>query len=309
MRWLVSVGGVRMDVPNTRSSHLVSTPRGGGAAFGVTIPVVWLFLIVSGLPLVPFPDEVHFQFVLTRVQWLSFACGFGLVALIGWLDDYRGLSARFRLLVQCLGAFLILAAGIRWRALDFGFGPVNLPVAGSIGISLLWVVWNTNLYNFMDGIDGIAGLNGVVLAIAIAAIARILGFADIFLAAVVMVPCLVAFLCFNLPTAKIFMGDSGSLPLGFAFATMTMALHNRVPDVFSFWHGVLMIGPFFLDATYTLIRRMIRGEKFWAAHRDHIYQKLARRAGSHGKVAGIYSVIAACSAGSVVWMIWARVQR
>jgi UDP-N-acetylmuramyl pentapeptide phosphotransferase/UDP-N-acetylglucosamine-1-phosphate transferase len=261
-----------------------------------------MFLSV-GFPFFQIREFSGVSYGASRAYWFALVSGAMLAGVIGGLDDYRGLPARVRFVCQAAAAMLMIGVGIRWRFIDFGFGELILPFWVSVVFSLLWLVWNTNLYNFMDGIDGIAGLNGVVLSLAIAAIGWILGFEDIFLAAIVMVPCLVAFLVFNLPKARIFMGDSGSLPLGFAFSALVMALHNRAPGVFTFWHGVLLIGPFFFDATYTLLRRMWRREKFWAAHRDHIYQKLARRTGSHLKVAILYTFLAAGTAGSVVWMI------
>ena len=305
-RWLVRVGGLRVDVPNARSSHFVSTPRGGGAILGVTIPVAWFVLLASGLAATPLRVIELSQVALTRIQWVAFVLGFGMLAFVGALDDYRGLSARVRLVAQIFAALTVVGVGVRWDKLDLGAGSPWLPFGASVALSLLWIVWNTNLYNFMDGIDGIAGLNGVVLSLAIAAISRILGFEDIFLAAIIIVPCLLAFLVFNVPNARIFMGDSGSLPLGFAFSVLVMSLHSRAPDVFTIWHGILLIGPFFFDATYTLLRRMWRREKFWAAHRDHIYQRLARRTGSHLQVAILYTLLAAGTAGSVVWMIAVR---
>ena len=306
-RWLVSVGGLRMDVPNARSSHVSSTPRGGGAAFGFAILTSWLLLFVLPAQRLVF-DFGRFSGGREFGGSFSLVClvGFFLVGVTGGVDDYRGLPARVRFLIQVSAGAIVLWAGIRWRMVDFGSGPMEIPVWCSIILSLLWVVWNTNLYNFMDGINGIAGLNGVVMSVAIAVIAKVLGYADIFLAAVVMVPCLVAFLFFNLPKARIFMGDSGSLPLGFAFAVLLMSLHNRRPDLFTFWHGVILMGPFFFDATYTIIRRILRGERFCAAHRDHIYQKLALRTGSHGKIAVLYAMLEMCCAGSVVWMIAAN---
>ena len=297
---LVAAGGLRMDVPNARSSHTSQKPRGGGVVFVLMISVTWLFLsgffAISGQGILPGSARV----ALSGEQWMALIAGFAVLGLTGAADDRKGLAARTRFTVQVAVALGVVASGLRWRELDLGFTTLELSSGGSILISVLWIVWSTNLFNFMDGIDGIAGLTGVVIATATAVLAWLFSCGDLVVASIVMVPCIAAFLRFNLVESRIFMGDAGSLPLGFGFSVFMLVLHNTSGSRFALWHGALVCCPFLADATFTLVQRAIRGERFWLAHCDHVYQKLSRRVGSHRAVAVGYALVGAFSAALAI---------
>lgn len=251
-----------VDNPNERSSHLEPTPRGGGLAFVVTISagimLGWLAdwwdgamaaaLLVSGLP----------------------------VATIGWIDDHGHVPAWFRLIIH------ILAAAIATTII----GPIaggELPYWLCWLASVLCVVWLINLVNFMDGIDGLAGSEACFVTLGWALCVGVSG--EIQSAAwVAPLICLAVggFLTLNWPPAKIFMGDVGSGFLGLLLGALVLLSYQIS------WRAacaaVILLAVFAADATVTLLRRALRGEAVWTAHRSHAYQHQARKHGSHRTV-------------------------
>ncbi len=253
-----------LDIPNARSSHTVPTPRGGGLA----IVVVTLL----ALPLFWLADAVGFSVV--AALWV----GGVLVAGIGGLDDLGHVPARWRMLVHVLAAVVVVAFVGSLPPLDFA-GVVLQP--GYLGLlaAVLFIVWTLNLYNFMDGIDGIAGVEAVTVCLGMAGLLYLAGEWE--LAALVLVygAAALGFLAWNWPPAKIFMGDAGSGFLGFSLAALAVACWAEA--AFPIWAWLIMLGVFIVDATVTLIRRVLRGERFYEAHRSHAYQYASRRYQSH----------------------------
>lgn len=254
-----------VDVPNARSSHAVPMPRGGGIAVIGAIAATWLGLGAAGL--VP-------------TSGIVIALAAAGLALVSWLDDLRGLSPAIRLLAQ----FVAVAVGL-WMlphgAIFQGWLPPGLD---AVAAALLWV-WFVNLFNFMDGIDGIAGSEAAAIGIGIALIAA----ADMALAApaAAIVGAALGFLLWNWMPARIFLGDVGSVPLGYLLGYLLYQLVLRGQ-----WQAALILPSYFLaDATITLLRRLARGERVWQAHREHFYQRAVQRGLSHAAV--VMRVIAA----------------
>ena len=256
--------GAVLDLPNERSLHVAPTPRGGGiAVIGVSV-IAWLALCAVGI--LP-PGEI--------VVALG-AAGLGLVS---WLDDLRGLPPGLRLLAQ----FVAVAAGI-WAlphgALFQGWLPLSLDtVAGA----LVWV-WFVNLFNFMDGIDGIAGSEAAAIGIGIVLVAR--GELNLAAPAAAIAAAALGFLVWNWAPARIFLGDVGSVPLGYllGFLLYELALRSRA-GMIGAWQAALILPAYFLaDASLTLLRRLLRGERVWQAHREHFYQRAVQRGLSHDAV-------------------------
>lgn len=266
-----------LDNPNARSSHTLATPRGGGLVF----ILLWL---VAGVGSV-------FWEVWSLAQALAFVPGAALLAGIGYWDDRHDLPARWRALVHFVVAGGSVAA----------LGVAGLPLGWlGAGFAVFAIVWSTNLFNFMDGTDGIAGVEALF----------VLGVGGFFLwqadAAALAIPAWVlaatvaGFLLWNWPRAKIFMGDVGSSVLGFLIAVFALAgeVWFDVPMVL--W--VILYGVFCFDATLTLARRVMAGERWYAAHRSHAYQRLHCPLGwSHGRI--LWGVIAVNSvlAGLALW--------
>ncbi len=264
---------IALDRPNERSLHATPTPRTGGlglhAGFLVALPV-------AGFPV---PAIVIFSLL-------------GLIAVSAW-DDARGLSVFARFTAQ-----LLAAGAVSGFFLLTDFGPAVV-IACAIGI-----VWMTNLYNFMDGSDGLAGgmalfgfaFYGVAAYVAGNTAFALLNFSIASAAA--------AFLVFNFPPARIFMGDAGSAPLGFLAACL--GLFGWLQNYWAWWFPLLVFSPFIVDASVTLLRRCYRREKIWQAHRDHYYQRLVRLGWGHRRTALVeYALMFACGMAALAGLKWA----
>jgi UDP-N-acetylmuramyl pentapeptide phosphotransferase/UDP-N-acetylglucosamine-1-phosphate transferase len=223
-----------------------------------------------------------------------------LVAAVSYWDDRKRLSPGVRLVAHLLAAAaIVLAAGLRVNS-------IAAPVLGTFSLggfgalfTILFLVWMTNLYNFMDGMDGLAaGMTvlgcGFLAAVPAAGEGR----------GLVAFPLVVAgsaggFLLHNLPPAKIFMGDTGSVSLGFLVGTLSVwFVSDGLCDL---WVPVLVFSPFVVDATVTLVRRLVRGEKVWQAHREHYYQRLVLAGwGQRKTVLAEYALMMACGASALV---------
>jgi len=265
-----------LDHPNARSSHTVPTPRGGGVA-----------IVASYLSLVA-------VFALARAMDIRLAAaliGSGvLVAVLGFIDDRRPLPARWRFPGHLLAAVWVL----------YWLGPLPpVPLFGvvvdlGVGATLLaalYLVWSINLFNFMDGIDGIASLEAIVVALGGALVWWLTDPAGDWLLAVAFAACVAGFLIWNFPPARIFMGDAGSGFLGCMIATL--ALWSSHSEAHLFWSWFILGGCFMVDATTTLVRRVLRGDRFNEAHRSHAYQYAARRHGSHAAVSVAFVALTA----------------
>ena len=283
--WLLSRQGI-LDRPNERSSHSVAKPRGAGLAL---IPVVlgaWFAVPID----------------LGPVGIVPILAAAGVLAGIGWLDDLRGLPPWPRLLVQALAVALGL------YALE-GFGPVFQgllpPLLDRLAAGLVWL-WFVNLFNFMDGIDGIAGVEAASIGLGLFLIALI--FAET--GPAMLFPLLLAaaslgFLAWNWPPSKLFLGDVGSVPLGYLIAWLLLVWAAEGQ-----WAAALILPLYYLaDATITLVRRALGGAKVWQAHREHFYQRAVQGGASHARVSlGVLAcnlVLVACAlvaAGGRPWL-------
>jgi len=255
-----------MDRPNERSSHSVPIPRGGGVA----IVIAFLGgLLVSG--------DGTASAVTTALL------GGGIcVAVVGFIDDHGHIAARWRLLAHfSCAAWILYWIGV--PRLELMGSAFDLGALGAV-LAALYLVWMLNLYNFMDGIDGIAGGEALIVGAGGTAIYWLAGLP---LAGDVGLPALLAsaalgFLVWNFPPAKIFMGDAGSGFLGLMLGALSLQAAVTRPVLL--WCWLVLLGVFIVDATVTLIRRLLRGERVYEAHRSHAYQHAARQAGAHRPV-------------------------
>jgi UDP-N-acetylmuramyl pentapeptide phosphotransferase/UDP-N-acetylglucosamine-1-phosphate transferase len=251
-----------LDHPNERSAHRVPTPRGGGIAVIGSLLLAWFVLAGAGLAL---PGVI------------GVSLGAGILAVVSWVDDLRGLSPLLRLVAQ----IVVVTIGICAQARGLGW-------AGFAAIGLLWI-WCTNVFNFMDGIDGITGTEAAAIGIGLLLFASVGTGADpgLTMLAAAMVGAALGFLVWNWSPARIFLGDVGSAPLGFLVGFLLLDLVMR-----GFWKVALILPLYFLaDASITLARRLLRGERVWRAHREHFYQQAVRAGLGHAAV--VERVIAA----------------
>ena len=257
-----------LDHPGSRSSHRQPTPRGGGLGLVVTsLPAVGLALAAG---------------VVQPALALALLGGCGAVALIGWVDDHGHVPAGWRLLVHGLAA----AWGLAWVGglppLDLPFGLIDLGWPGH-ALALVALVWLLNLYNFMDGIDGLAGLEAVTVAGAVVLLALVSA-ADLvsLLPLAVLAAAVLGFLPWNFPRARIFLGDVGSGFIGLWLGLCALSAAGQDPEWL--WAWLILLAVFLVDATWTLLRRLLRGCSPTQAHRSHGYQRAARALGSHPPV-------------------------
>jgi Fuc2NAc and GlcNAc transferase len=268
-----------IDVPNERSSHLAPTPRGGGIAIVTATTVGVTALYALGLaPL--------------RLL-LALAVGGLLVAGVGYMDDRHRLSAGVRFMVHVAAALWALACLGGLPPLRFGDTTVVLGWPGYV-LGAVAIVWVVNLFNFMDGIDGIAACEAVFIA-ACGGLLTGPAFGGTSACAFVFAAASAGFLYWNWPSARIFMGDVGSGYLGYCIAVLAVAVGHKAPA--ALWVWLILGGVFFVDTTVTLVQRFVLGKRVYEAHREHVYQWLARRWGSHLRVT------AAVLAVNVVWLL------
>lgn len=250
-----------MDQPNARSSHVVQTPRGGGAAIVLVTMLSLVYLWVAG--------------AVTGAVFGALAGGGALVALAGWLDDRGGLSPGVRFLAHLAASSAVAAAVGHIGELQFGGALVKLGWVG-FPISVLGLAWLINLTNFMDGIDGIAASQA---AFVLTASYLLCGDASSgMVAGVATAAAACGFGVLNWPPAKIFMGDVGSGFLGFMIGTAVLMGANARSSG-GIWPYLILSSAFIVDSTITLLRRMATGQKWLQPHRSHAYQHAARRWG------------------------------
>jgi len=259
-----------IDHPNERSSHIMPTPRGGGLAIVVIVTGAGLWAI----------KEAKLNHALIYI-----ICGV-VIAYLGWRDDVHSLSMRVRFTVQGLVAAVSIYGLGYFKVVTIPlFGELHLGVVGII-ITFLWIVGLTNAYNFMDGIDGIAG--GVALAGGLGwmMLASNMHNAFVFWIALAIAASSSGFLGHNWSPAKIFMGDVASTFLGYTFAVLPLLSATQGGDALML--GTLLMWTFIMDAGVTFIRRTLKREKLFAAHRTHLYQRLVIGGYSHAKISTLY---------------------
>lgn len=258
-------GRMALDRPNERSLHLKPVPRTGGIAI-LLGAAAGAGLGISNL-------------------WLPALCA-ALLAALSFADDLRGVPTAVR-----LAAHLAAAAVVSWYLL----APMH-PLA--LALSTLAIAWLTNLYNFMDGSDGLAAGMAVFGFGSFGVAALAAGDESLALFSVSLMAAAAAFLIFNFSPARIFLGDVGSVPLGFLAGALGLA--GWRDDVWPLWFPLLVFAPFIADATLTLCRRMLRGEPVWRAHREHYYQRLVRMGAGHRVTAlAAYALMLVCAAGAL----------
>jgi UDP-N-acetylmuramyl pentapeptide phosphotransferase/UDP-N-acetylglucosamine-1-phosphate transferase len=246
-----------LDQPGARSSHAVATPTGGG------FPAVLAFLLVSSLAV-----AIHALPGGTR-YWASVGCA-GVLSLLGLLDDALDLPSAARFLVHALVALAV----VHWVGRP---GPPGGALALVVtALCVVVVVGLINAFNFMDGIDALVGGTGVAIASFLAVLSR-----DPFW--FLLAASYAGFLIFNLPPARIFMGDAGSTVLGGLFGVLLLSGRAQLE-----LRHLLLFGPLLGDSAYTIVRRLLRGENVLQAHHSHLYQRLFRAGHSHAAISASY---------------------
>lgn len=255
-----------LDLPVSRSAHARPVPLGGGLSIVVLFGVVACYYFLKGV--IPLPE------------FLALTGGVG-VAIIGLIDDRNQLDAQWRVPLQ----FVAAAWSVWWLGdvPPIGIGIWSLQVPWLLnGMAIVALVWLLNLYNFMDGIDGLAAselvfVNLLASLFVITSDDLVLG-----LLSGTLLAAGAGFLVWNWAPAKIFLGDVGSGFIGFTLGILALlSMHHGSMTV---WSWVIMLAIFIVDATITLFRRCLGGEKWFEGHASHAYQNAARQYKSHSKV-------------------------
>ncbi len=249
-----------MDNPNERSLHSEPKPRVGGVAIVSSIFAAWVIILIT-------QDIILFNYYYVLV-------GLIILFMISYLDDHYSISQILRLIVHIIAAILLIISGI-------GLSETSLHIDELVGfniafnaLTILAIVWCVNLYNFMDGIDGLAGGMGFIGFGCFAWFGWFAGDSLFLLMAGIVAAANFGFLLHNFPPAKIFMGDVGSISMGYLLAFFS--LWGIYAKIFAWWMPILVFSPFIVDASVTLIKRLFRREKFWIAHKSHHYQILVQ---------------------------------
>lgn len=253
-----------MDNPNHRSSHTMPTPRGGGLAF----VVMFLITVLCA---------VYYHLIPATQSYILMATGLFLAGL-GFLDDYGHIDTRWRLcghFAAC--AVMIWGVGGMPAITVLNWVIPSSWISNALGV--IYLVWLLNLYNFMDGIDGIAGIEAVSVCIGAALIYGLTNALPLIVLPLFLASAVLGFLFLNFPPARIFMGDVGSSFLGFILGVFS--IQAAYVNQNYFWVWLILLGVFIVDATFTLIRRMMNGVKVYEAHRSHAYQHAAQLFGEH----------------------------
>ena len=269
-----------MDIPNARSSHSVPTPRGGGVAIVAAFTLALFMLLCAGL--------------LTFADFSAIAGAGALIAIIGFMDDHGHIAARWRLLGHFAASVWLLLWMGGLPAIEIFGQSVDLGWLGHV-LAAFYLVWLLNLYNFMDGIDGIAGVEAVCVCFGACLLYWLSGFTDLIWAPLLLAAAVTGFLFWNFPPAKIFMGDAGSGFLGIILGALSIQAAWISAEML--WGWLILLGVFVVDATFTLFRRLLRGDKVYEAHRSHGYQFASRRFSSHLKVTTVVALI------NLLWLL------
>ena len=252
--------------PGTRQSHELATPTGGGLGlvFSIVVTTLCLQLVLS----------------LPGFWWQNMLPGILLLALVGWRDDKQHVSFKLRLLVQLTVSVWLIG---------FGWSEFSVKDMGLLASIIVAMVWLMNLYNFMDGSNGMAAFQGVFAGVMMAVLFQIgEQYAMALIALAVAAACL-GFLPLNFPLARVFMGDVASVPLGFLFAAL--AVYGVRTGSLALPSSILIMSVFIIDATLTLLARVLCGERWYTAHAQHVYQRLIAQGWSHRQVLEVYQAI------------------
>jgi UDP-GlcNAc:undecaprenyl-phosphate GlcNAc-1-phosphate transferase len=273
------------DMPNERKIHSEPTSRLGGVAIWLCVMLTFLLLVLL-------------SYYPTGVGLSGIIIGGSLMFLLGLVDDIFNLDAKFKLFVQVAIATMVILLGVRIEVLFNPFGAeIELGLIFSYIISLLWIVGVTNATNFIDGIDGLAGSVGAIACCAIGVVSLVISPLSPIsaLVAFILMGAMLAFLTFNYNPAKIFMGDSGALFVGFMLATLSITGIMKSGTLLMYLPFIILAVPI-LDVAFSSIRRIMKGSSPFVADAEHIHHKLLHGGLSQNQTVLILSSVAMTAA-------------
>jgi Fuc2NAc and GlcNAc transferase len=272
---------------NHRTLHDEPIPRGGGVVFSILF-ILFIFLIWPYLE-------------LSNNLFLILGVGGGVATLFGFIDDIMNIRARTKLIIQLLLSGWV----VYWLYLDSLLVMNWMPIYIMITACLFFMVWMMNAYNFMDGVDGMASSGAIFSSLTLALVLSLTSNSVELIPIFILIATTVSgFIIFNWPPATIFMGDAGSVFLGYIFGALL--IFTTLNGSLSIWNWLIVFGYFFADTTVTQIVRIILVKKWYLAHQSHAYQNIARINGSHLKVTSRVTLY------NIIWIlpiaIWSALQ-
>jgi len=270
-RYLAIKFGLFLDLPNHRSSHVRAIPRCGG----VPIIIVFFFVLLGFLG-----AGSH--------KIIGYYAGGLFIALVGLLDDLFGLKGKQKIIGMVLSSLIPIFFGLKLEHLTFF---TNNPILLTI-LTLIWIYGMINAFNFMDGIDGLVSGLSLIFAVFIAVFAFLTSNIFVFFAAITLAAACMGFLFFNFNPSSIFLGDIGSMFLGYNMAMLSIMLVNQSKNIIPIYSLVLIFVPIVYDSMFTFIKRALQKKNVIEAHREHFYQRMVVSGLSHGKVSLIYYFLA-----------------
>jgi UDP-N-acetylmuramyl pentapeptide phosphotransferase/UDP-N-acetylglucosamine-1-phosphate transferase len=284
--------------PNERTLHAMPTPQTGGLAVIGSV-VISLILVASILAITQPSKAVLPKGLASGSLWI--VASMLLIFVVSFIDDCVGLPVALRLGVQAVSACIIIwGVGLTLSSIPIPGAPTILLGMAAIPVSILVLLWMANLYNFMDGMDGFAGGMTLIGFSFLAYFGWEAHYPVMFIIATFVAMGALGFLTHNFPPARIFMGDAGSITLGFLAGTL-MILGVR-DGIFEIWVPIMIFSPFIVDASVTLTRRVLRRKKIWRPHREHYYQRVVLSGWSHRRtVLTEYGVMMLCGGLAVLY--------
>jgi UDP-GlcNAc:undecaprenyl-phosphate/decaprenyl-phosphate GlcNAc-1-phosphate transferase len=273
--WLIRLGHRYdlLDQPHQHKRHNRPTPFLGGIALFVS---VWLALACGGL---------FFSGVFSDLaaSWPYILAGALIILLVGLSDDLKPLSAGIKLLAQVAAALLVFTGGVRVELLSTPWGSIDIG-NWSLLITVLWVVGLTNAINIIDGLDALAGGVSLIGAVTLLFLGRLYQAEGVLVFMTGMVGFLLVFLYYNRPPARIFLGDSGAMQLGFYFAVFSLSVSVKSYAVAALYLPLLALGVPILETLSSTVRRLVSGRKVYKADRRHLFHYLSVLGLSRGRV-------------------------
>lgn len=260
-----------VDKPNERSSHVIPTPRSGGVA------IVLSFTLGAFIVLL-----LESRFDLPLHQFFAVILGAFFMALIAFIDDLKGLRQVVKFLGQFVSVIVILASGLYFKKLSFPFvAPIELSPMIGMALTLGWFLFFMNGFNFMDGLNGLAGGSALVASIFMCILGYLSGFYVVYILSMILAFAILGFLIFNFPKGKIFLGDTGSQYIALILAVIGVIASESSVDFVSELSVPFLFFIFVFDVILTIVKRLVRRENIFQAHKSHLYQMLNQSGFSH----------------------------
>ena len=285
--------------PNDRTLHSAPTPQTGGLA--IVASVVLSLIVAAGLLAMTEPSKAVFPKGVMASGSVWIVLSMLLIFAVSFIDDCIGLPATLRLGVQAVSALIIIVGvGLTLSSIPIPGGPTIQLGLAAIPVSACLLIWMANLYNFMDGMDGFAGGMTFVGFGFLTYFGWQAHFPVMFIIATFVAMGALGFLVHNFPPARIFMGDAGSITVGFLAGTL-MILGVR-DGIFDLWVPIMIFSPFIVDATVTLVQRAFHRKRIWEAHREHYYQRVVLSGWSHRRtVVAEYGLMVLCGGLAILY--------